>query len=67
LNTKNSIEALEAGNYNECFRILLKYYDKHYLKALHNRDKLPALLQVVNCATVTIKNSLQLSDKHQTV
>jgi tRNA 2-selenouridine synthase len=33
LETKNAIDALEAGDVSGCFSILLKYYDKLYLKS----------------------------------
>ena len=38
LETKNAINFLLEDNYKESFRILLRYYDKYYLKALQNRD-----------------------------
>ena len=66
LETKNTIEYLELGNLKEAFRILLHYYDKRYLKALHNRGNLLALLTRVNCETVTVQNAQKLT-KHQTV
>ncbi|HVG41460.1 MAG TPA: tRNA 2-selenouridine(34) synthase MnmH [Chitinophagaceae bacterium] len=49
LETKNALRFLEEGNLKECFSILLKYYDKHYLKSLHNRDNLSSLLTNINC------------------
>ncbi len=49
LETKNAFQHLEAGNYKECFRILLKYYDKQYLKGLHNRQELTSLLTKFTC------------------
>jgi len=44
LETKTAIQYLSEGNIKDCFGILLKYYDKHYLKGLHNRENLKALL-----------------------
>ena len=35
LETKNALLYLEENNLKECFRILLKYYDKSYIKALN--------------------------------
>jgi tRNA 2-selenouridine synthase len=61
LDTKNTIEFLEEGDVKEAFRILLRYYDKRYLKGLHNRENIPALLTKIHCQTVTIENVLQLT------
>jgi len=67
LDTKQAKEALEQNDFKECFRILLKYYDKQYLKGLHNRENLPALLQMIKTDSVTIENTNLLLTKHQTV
>jgi tRNA 2-selenouridine synthase len=60
LNAKNAIQLLEEGNTIESFRILLKYYDRFYLKALHNREKVNSLLHTINCKSVTPENAVQL-------
>jgi tRNA 2-selenouridine synthase len=60
LNAKMAIQLLEEGNTLESFRILLNYYDKHYLKALHNREALNSLLQRVECKSVIPENASQL-------
>ena len=52
LETKTAIGFLVEDNVKECFRILLSYYDKTYLKALHNRENLTALLNKINCPGV---------------
>jgi len=57
LNAKNAIQLLEDGNTIESFRILLKYYDKLYTKALHNREGINSLLHLVNCESVTPENA----------
>jgi tRNA 2-selenouridine synthase len=67
LETKNALEFLSAGNLKECFRILLKYYDKHYLKGLHNRTNLDSLLSRISCSSVSDENWMLLPDKHQIV
>lgn len=54
--TKNAIQFLQNGQPTECFRILLKYYDKHYLKGLHNRQNLPALLTHLPCSKTGADN-----------
>lgn len=57
LNAKNAIQFMEDGNISECFRILLQYYDKYYLKGLHNREGINSLLYTIDCDSVTIENA----------
>jgi tRNA 2-selenouridine synthase len=64
LEAGNAISFLEEGRLREAFGILLQYYDKRYLKGLHNREALSALLTLMPCATVTPGNA-QLLTKHQ--
>jgi tRNA 2-selenouridine synthase len=52
LETKTALALLEAGEMKDCFRFLLKYYDKYYTKGLHNREQISALLTTVPAATV---------------
>lgn len=56
LETKNAINFLREENTKECFRILLKYYDKWYLKSLHNRENANSLLINVPCEQVGPQN-----------
>jgi tRNA 2-selenouridine synthase len=67
LNAKTAIQLLNEGNTLESFRILLNYYDKHYLKGLHNREGLNSLLQRIECKSVTTENAspLILSSQQQ--
>ena len=65
LNAKNAVRFLEEGNIAESFRILLKYYDKYYLKALHNRENINSLLERVECDSVTIENANKLVRQFQ--
>ena len=48
LETKTAINHLLENNHKECFRILLKYYDKYYEKGLHNRGPLSELLTTIS-------------------
>jgi tRNA 2-selenouridine synthase len=64
LDARTAVEYLENGNTKDAFRILLNYYDKRYLKGLHNREHLPALLTKIQCETVSAQNALLLT-KHQ--
>jgi len=61
LDTKNTIGFLENGEIKEAFRILLRYYDKRYLKGLHNREHISSLLTKIDCETVTPNNALLLT------
>jgi len=56
LETKNAINYLLENNIEECFSILLKYYDKCYTKGLYNRINLDDLLNKIPCKNVSIKN-----------
>jgi tRNA 2-selenouridine synthase len=60
LETKNAINFLLEDNTIECFRILLKYYDKWYLKSLHNRENLNSLLVNISCENVGMQNAKAL-------
>jgi tRNA 2-selenouridine synthase len=61
LDTKNTIEYLENCEIKEAFRILLRYYDKRYVKSLHNRENILSLLTKIQCDTVAPQNALQLT------
>ena len=54
--TKNALLFLEQNDMKACFRILLKYYDKYYIKALHNRDNIETLIQKLPCESVQPEN-----------
>ena len=59
LETRLAINYLLENDHRECFRILLKYYDKYYEKGLHNRENLPALLNKIICINGDIKKNAQ--------
>jgi tRNA 2-selenouridine synthase len=65
LNAKTASVLLEEGNTIESFRILLKYYDKFYLKALHNRERLNSLLNSVEFKSVSTENANRLIAEHR--
>lgn len=52
LETKTAINHLIENNYDACFEILLKYYDKTYLKSLRQRSNLEDLLTTLECDTI---------------
>ncbi len=57
LNAKTAILLLNEDKIIESFDILLKYYDKHYFKSLHNREGINSLLHTVNCKSVIPENA----------
>lgn len=57
LETKMAIEYLQQNNFTESFRILLKYYDKYYLKGLNNRAELDTILTTIPCNQVNGKEN----------
>ena len=59
LETKMCLEHLENNDIKDCFSILLKYYDKRYLKGLHNREGLETLLHSIPCKDA-IKDNIDL-------
>jgi tRNA 2-selenouridine synthase len=52
LETKTALAHLRENDLQECFRILLKYYDRYYLKGLNNRDNRESLINTIPCTTV---------------
>jgi tRNA 2-selenouridine synthase len=56
LETKNALQFLSEDNLKECFSILLKHYDKLYLKSLNNRENLNEILNKMPCKSVDINN-----------
>jgi tRNA 2-selenouridine synthase len=63
LEAKNAIQHLEEGNTAEAFRILLRYYDKWYLKGLHNREGINSLLHTISFESVNPVNAKTLLQK----
>lgn len=60
LETKESLNALAENRIDDCFRILLKYYDRGYKKGLSNRSASETKIQTVTCETVTENNYTKL-------
>ena len=52
LDMKNAINFLLEDDIESCFAILLKYYDKHYLKGLQTRENISQLLTTIPCEKV---------------
>ena len=55
LETKTAINFLIEDDIKSCFAVLLRYYDKCYLKGLHQRENLATQLNTIPCTTVNAK------------
>jgi tRNA 2-selenouridine synthase len=66
LETKTAINHLLEDNVRGCFSVLLFYYDKYYLKSLHNnREKFAELLERVELETVDpVANAEKILNMH---
>jgi len=66
LETKTAINYLLEDNIKECFRILLTYYDKLYIKGLHNRENHETLtIKVPVCNINSVYNADRLLNVFQ--
>lgn len=65
LETRNALDFLENNDLFGCFDILLKYYDKLYLKSLLTRENIKTITYLEeNCLSLRESNqNLQLNDK----
>lgn len=63
LETKNAINHLLEDNHRESFRILLKYYDKYYSKALYNREDAADLIKAIPSEVINPEEHLKLLNK----
>lgn len=59
LETKTTLQYLDEGNIIEAFRILLKYYDKQYNKALDKRNDPDVDIQRISCNEVSATDNAQ--------
>jgi tRNA 2-selenouridine synthase len=59
LETKQAVNYLLESNHRECFRILLKYYDKYYEKGLTARPGGTSAIKKITCAAVDTKTNIQ--------
>lgn len=66
LDTKMAVNYLLEGNTTESFRILLRYYDKHYLKGLQSREPAGGRLEKIPCNAVNFKLNAEAVKKAQT-
>lgn len=67
LETKTAIGYLLEDNHKECFRILLKYYDKYYEKGLLNRPLQAEIVNKIPCTGVDIKTITNILINEKTI
>lgn len=68
LETKKAIQFLEENNIQDCFRILLTYYDKYYMKAINKVAATQPIIKLITATVDTEKNtSLLLQQQTQLV
>lgn len=60
LESRHAVSLFSEGKTRESFRILLTYYDRWYLKGLHNRESLNSLLHTVKSESVSPLNAQKL-------
>ncbi|GAA4464469.1 tRNA 2-selenouridine(34) synthase MnmH [Nemorincola caseinilytica] len=66
LNTKTAINHLLENDIKECFRVLLRYYDKYYAGGLHDRQDIETRLHTIACTTVdAVANAVHLAAQLQ--
>ncbi len=57
LETKTAINALLEDKTEDCFAVLLRYYDKFYLKSLQNRENFSSLFNRIDLPAVSDKDT----------
>ena len=68
LETKTAINHLLEGNKRNSFKVLLQYYDKHYLKGLNNRPNTAMQVLTIESPVVdAASNVTRLLNKNQTI
>ena len=60
LDAKDAVNAFMEDRTADCFRILLRYYDKWYIKGMETRGNLNEKIIKITCDEVTAENSLKL-------
>jgi tRNA 2-selenouridine synthase len=60
LDAKDAVNAFIEDRIEDCFRILLKYYDKWYTKGMESRENLKEKMIHIPCETVTNENLSKL-------
>lgn len=72
LEAKNAVNHLMENNIKDCFRILLKYYDKWYEKSMQLRENWQILVSKISCKKCDASGNAKLlqemiSDQHEKI
>ncbi len=59
LETKTAVQFLAENDIRECFRILLTYYDKYYLRGLQRRDGSADQIKKISCHSINTCHSTE--------
>jgi tRNA 2-selenouridine synthase len=65
LETKMALEFLEAGHVYNCFRILLKYYDKYYHKSLMGKGEVEKTVKKIPCPDTASEVNARILLRHE--
>lgn len=57
METKTTINFIIEGDIKSAFSLLLRYYDKHYLKAMHTRENINELLHKLKVETLSTQEN----------
>ena len=60
METKTAINFILEGDIKSAFSLLLHYYDKHYIKAMHTRENIKELLQTISSDSVSASENKEL-------
>ena len=60
METKTAINFILEGDIKSAFSLLLHYYDKHYIKAMHTRENIKELLHTISSDSVSASANKEL-------
>lgn len=64
LDAKDAVNAFMEDRIEDCFRILLRYYDKWYMKGMETRENLLEKKQIIHADEVSLNNMNKLLNAH---
>jgi tRNA 2-selenouridine synthase len=67
METKNAINFLVEDDFINCFSVLLKYYDKYYLKSSLKRDKTETAITKIVSETIDVKTNADKIMNHERI
>lgn len=64
LDAKDAVNAFMEDRIEDCFRILLRYYDKWYMKGMETRENLLEKKQIIHADEASLNNMNKLLNAH---